>query len=127
MNKILVEVFDSETAAFEGMSALREFHAAGDTPLYEMTILLKDDAGKITVKQVDENAPTGRAVGIFSDGQIGILGGVGVPIGAVVGGLAGVLFDLFRSGNSVTFVDEVSKALTSGKAAVIADMTSRIN
>ena len=47
---------------------------------------------------------------------------MGLPIGAAIGGLTGLLFDLDRSGISVAFVDDVSKALTPGKAAVIADM-----
>ena len=123
MNKMLVAVFDSETAAFEGVSALRELHAAGDISLYETAVLVKDGIGKITVKQVDAKGPAGTAVGFLSGGLIGLMGGpVGMPIGAAVGGLTGLLFDLFRSGISVTFVDDVSKALTSGKAAVIADM-----
>ncbi|KAB2875857.1 MAG: DUF1269 domain-containing protein [Bauldia sp.] len=54
---------------------------------------------------------------------IGLLGRpVGLPIGAAIGGLTGLLFDLDRSGISVTFVDDVSKVLTPGKPAVIADM-----
>jgi hypothetical protein len=47
---------------------------------------------------------------------------VGLPIGAALGGLTGLLFDLDRSGISVAFVDDVSKALIPGKAAVVADV-----
>ena len=91
--------------------------------LYATTVLLKDQAGNISVKRVDEQGPAGTAVGFLTGGLIGLLGGpVGLPIGAAIGGLTGLLFDLDRSGISVTFVDDVSKALIPGKAAVIADM-----
>jgi uncharacterized membrane protein len=107
MNKILVEVFDSETAAFADVSTLREDHAAGDISLYETVLMVKEGTGKITVKQVDEKGPTGTAVGFLSGGLIGLLGGpVGVTVSAAVGGLTGLLFDLFR---------------------IIADMTLRIS
>ena len=108
------------------MSALHELHAASNISLYETAVLVKDGTGKITVKLVDEKAPVGAAAGFMSGGLIGLPGEpVGVPV--AVRGLTGLLCDLFRSGTGVTFADDVSKALTSGKAAVIADMTSRIN
>ena len=123
MNKMLVAVFDSETAAFDGLSALRELHKSGDITLYGTATLIKDYGGRITVKQVDEEEPAGAAVGLLTGGLIGLIGGpVGLPIGAALGGLTGLLFDLDRSGISVAFVDDVSKALIPGKAAVVADV-----
>jgi uncharacterized membrane protein len=123
MNKMLVAVFDTEATAFEGLTALKDLHKDGDITLYATTVLVKDKAGKISVKQVDEQGPASTAVGFLTGGLIGLLGGpAGLPVGAAIGGLTGLLFDLDRSGISVTFVDDVSKALTPGKAAVIADM-----
>ncbi|MEX0643918.1 MAG: DUF1269 domain-containing protein [Parvularculaceae bacterium] len=123
MNKMLVAVFDTEAAAFEGLSALRDLHREGEITLYATTVLVRDNSGKITIKRVDERGPAGTAVGLLTGSLIGLLGGpVGLTIGAAVGGLTGLLFDLDRSGISVTFVDDVSKALIPGKAAVFADM-----
>jgi uncharacterized membrane protein len=123
MNKMLVAVFESETAAFEGVSALRDLHSSGDISLYETAVLVKDRDGKVTIKQAEDKEPAGTAVGFLSGALIGLVGGpVGVPVGAAIGGLTGLLFDIFKSGISVTFIEDVSKALTSGKAAVIADM-----
>jgi uncharacterized membrane protein len=123
MNKMLVAVFDSEVSAFEGLSALRELHKSGDITLYGSATLIKDSGGKITVKKVDEAEPAGAAVGLLTGGLIGLIGGpVGLPIGAALGGLTGLLFDLDRSGINVAFVDDVSKALIPGKAAVVADV-----
>jgi uncharacterized membrane protein len=123
MNKMLVAVFDSEVAAFEGLSALRDLHSSGDITLYGTAILIKDGGGKITVRQVDEEGPVGAALGLLSGSMIGLLAGpVGLPIGAALGGLTGLLFDLDRSGVSIAFVDDVSKALLPGKAAIVADV-----
>jgi uncharacterized membrane protein len=77
----------------------------------------------VSVKQAADRGPAGTAIGFLTGGLIGLLGGpAGLPVGAAIGGLSGLLFDLDKSGTSVTFVDGVSKALTPGKAAVIADM-----
>jgi uncharacterized membrane protein len=123
MNKMLVAVFDSETAASEGLGGLRELHKDGDITLYATTVLTKDKAGKVTIKQAADQGPAGTAVGFLTGGLIGLIGGpVGLPIGAAIGGLTGLLFDVDRSGISVTFVDDVAEALTPGKAAVVADM-----
>lgn len=45
-----------------------------------------------------------------------------MAIGVTVGGLAGLLSDLENTGIDATFVDDVAKALTPGKAAFIADI-----
>jgi uncharacterized membrane protein len=123
MNKMLVAVFDTEAKAFEGLSALKDLHKDGEITLYATTVLLKDQGGKLSVKRADEEGPAGTAVGFLTGSLIGLIGGpVGLSIGAAVGGLTGLLFDLDRSGTSVSFVDDVSKVLIPGKAAVIADM-----
>ena len=42
MNKMLVAVFDTEPAAYEGLNALTELHADGDITLYATAVLVKD-------------------------------------------------------------------------------------
>jgi uncharacterized membrane protein len=123
MNKMLVAVFDTEAAGFEGLSALRDLHAEGDITLYASAIIVKDKSGRIEARQVADSGPVGAAVGLATGGLIGILGGpAGVALGATIGGLGGFLFDLENSGVGATFIDDVSKSLTAGKAAVLADV-----
>jgi uncharacterized membrane protein len=123
MNKMLVAVFDSETAAFEGLNALKDLHRNGDVTLYASTVIAKDKTGKIEVKQAADPGPVGTAVGLVTGSLIGLLGGpVTMAIGASVGGLSGLLFDLDDSGIGSTFLDDVSKTLTPGKTAVVADV-----
>ena len=123
MNKMLVAVFDTEPAAFEGLSALRDLHRDGDITLYASAVIVKDKTGKMNVKQEADDGPVGTAVGLLTGSLIGILGGpAGLAVGASLGGLTGFLFDLDRSGIGATFLDEVSKTLTPGKAAVVAEV-----
>ncbi|SFI69861.1 DUF1269 domain-containing protein [Bradyrhizobium sp. Gha] len=123
MNKMLIAVFETESSAFEGLSALRELHREGDVTLYASAVIVKDKAGKIEVKQAADQGPVGTAIGLLTGSLIGLLAGpAGLAIGASLGGLGGLLFDLDSTGISATFLDEVAKELSPGKAAVLADV-----
>jgi uncharacterized membrane protein len=122
-NKILVSVFDSERTAFEGLTALKDLHRDGDITLYGSTVIAKDPSGTVSVRQEADDGPIGTLAGIVTGGLVGLLGGpAGVALGAYIGGFGGVMYDLFKAGVSIDFVDEVSASLTPGKAAVIADI-----
>ena len=122
MNKMLVAVFDNESAAYEGLRALKDLHKEGDISLYATAVIAKNPAGTISVKQSADEGPAGTALGMLTGSVVGLLGGpVGVVAGASMGGLTGALFDLRDADIDITFVDEVSKALRPGKAAVLAD------
>ncbi|RIK63633.1 hypothetical protein DCC62_26490 [candidate division KSB1 bacterium] len=123
MNKMMVAVFDSETVAFEGLSALKGLHKDGDITVYATAVLVKDASGKVSVKQVVEQGPIGAGLGMLVGSMVGLLAGpVGLAVGASIGSLTGLISDLNKSGIDVQFVDEVSNALGSGKAAVLADV-----
>ena len=42
MDKMLVAVFDNETAAFDGLSALRDLHRDGYITFYAWAVIVKD-------------------------------------------------------------------------------------
>ena len=122
-NKILVSVFDSEPTAFEGLTALKDLHRDGDITLYASTVIAKDASGTVSVRQAADRGPLGTVVGIVTGGLVGLIGGpAGVAVGAYVGGFGGLMYDLFKAGVSVDFVDEVSASLIPGTAAVVADV-----
>jgi uncharacterized membrane protein len=123
MNKMLVAVFDTEPAAFEGLSALKDLHSNGDITLYASAVIVKDRTGSISIKQEADDGPVGAAVGLLTGSLIGLLAGpAGMAVGASIGGLTGFLVDLDNTGIGATFLDDVSKVLTPGKSAVLADM-----
>jgi uncharacterized membrane protein len=123
MNKMIVAVFDSENKAHEGLTALKKLHENGDVSLYASAVIGKGADGRMQLKTAQEEGPVGMATGLVSGGLIGLLGGpVGAAVGAATGSFVGLLFDLGHDDVSVEFVDEVSKALSSGKTAVIAEV-----
>jgi uncharacterized membrane protein len=122
-NKILVSVFDSERTAFEGLTALKDLHRDGDITLYASTVIAKDASGTVTVRQAADRGPIGTPVGIVTGALVGLLGGpAGVAVGVYVGGFGGLMYDLFKAGVSLDFVDEVSASLVPGTAAIVADI-----
>ena len=123
MNKMLAVVFSSEKEAYEGLAALKDLHRSGDVTLYATAVLVKDAAGKVAMKQSADEGPLGTALGMLTGSMVGLLAGpVGLAAGASLGGLTGLLFDLNKLGIDVHFVDDVSTALSPGKAAVLADV-----
>jgi uncharacterized membrane protein len=134
MDKMLVAVFDSDTAAFDGLNALRDLHRDGDIALYGWAVIVKDKTGKISIRQAPEEggAPLGAALGLLTDKLLKVLRGpAGLAIGASLPGLTGFLFDLDMSRIDPKFLDEVAQALAPGKAALLAEVdensTTRID
>ena len=123
MNKMIVAVFDREAAAYDGLSALKDLHRDGDISLYSSAVIVKDKSGKIEIKQSADSGPVGTAVGLLTGSLIGILGGpAGMAVGASFGGFVGLISDLDKTGVGMTFLDDVSKTLTAGKVAVLAEV-----
>lgn len=123
MNKILISVFDSEEAAYEGVRALKDLHREGDVTMYASAVIAKDDHGHVAIRQAADRGPVGTLVGTVTGGLVGLLGGpVGAAVGAYVGGTGGFMYDLFAAGFGIDVLDEVSDALTPGRAAVVADV-----
>jgi len=123
MERMLVIVFDDETKAYQGKSALRQLELEGNLTIYAGTVVAKNADGTTTVRQYDDLEPVGAFVGTSVGSLIGLLGGpVGVAIGAVSGLTVGALSDFGSSRVGGDFVEEVSKALTPSTIAVIAEV-----
>jgi uncharacterized membrane protein len=123
MNKLLVAIFDTETAADDGLNALRSLHATGDISLYATGVLTRDADGHVIVKKPLDAGPIGAATGLAVGGLIGLLGGpVGMVVGAAAGTVAGAVRDYWAAGVGLDFIDEATRHLMPGKAALVAEL-----
>lgn len=123
MNKLLVAIFDNETAANSGLNALRNVHDAGDITLFATAVLAKDAKGLVSVKQATDSGPIGTATGLAVGSLIGLLGGpVGVAIGALTGTVAGAVRDFWAAGVGLDFIEEATQHLQPGKVALLAEI-----
>jgi uncharacterized membrane protein len=123
MSKVVVVIFPSEAAAYEGTRALRQLHSEGTLTLYGMAVLFREASGNLTIKQAVDEGPLGFAVGTLMGGLIGLIGGpAGAAIGMATGALAGGLGDIIDIGVRSDFIDAVSTKLNPGKAAVVAEI-----
>ena len=123
MNKMLIAVFDTETKAYEGLSALKDLHANGDITLYATSVINKDPNGQIRIKQNADQGPVGTGVGLLTGSLIGLFAGpVGLAFGAATGAIAGLVYDVNDSDINETFINDVSGALTNGKTAVVCEI-----
>ncbi|HMA19055.1 MAG TPA: DUF1269 domain-containing protein [Thermoanaerobaculia bacterium] len=122
MDRMLVIVFDNESKAYEGKKALLQLDGEGSISLYSYAVLAKHPDGTSTIKQGDDVGPLGTLVGTSVGSLIGLLGGpAGLAIGATAGALGGGVFDLHNVRIADDFIDDVAKALTPNKVAVLAE------
>jgi uncharacterized membrane protein len=123
MERMLVVIFDNETKAYEGTSALRQLEREGSISVYAGAVLAKNANGTTTAKQVDDLDPVGTLVGTSVGALIGLLAGpVGVAVGSVSGLTLGAVSDITHARVGDDFVEEVARSLTSNKVAVIAEI-----
>jgi len=122
MEKMLVVVFDNETKAYEGKEALMQLDGEGSISVYAYAVVSKHADGTV-VKQEDDYGPIGTLLGTSFGGLIGLLGGpAGFAIGLATGAVAGAAVDLHNVGIGGDFIEDVNKALTPNKFAVIAEI-----
>jgi uncharacterized membrane protein len=123
MDRMLVVVFDNEVKAYQGKQALIQLDGEGSISVYAYAVLTKHADGTASVKQEDDSGPIGTLLGTSFGSLIGLLGGpAGLAIGAGTGVLAGTAVDLNNVRIGEDFLDDVTKALTPNKVALVAEI-----
>jgi uncharacterized membrane protein len=123
MNRMLVVVFENESKANEGVKVLEDLDLHGSVTVYSHAVVVKRPDGSIAVGQCDDRGPSGLMLGIAVGGFLGALGGpAGLAIGGSLGFLAGAATDFRNARVGDDFVDDVAKALSPNKAAVVAEI-----
>ena len=123
MEKMIVVVFDDETKAYQGLSQLRKLHQQADLALYATSVIAKDSSGKVEIRQANDEVPVGTSFVTVLGGMIGLLGGpVGLAVGMAGGSLVGTIIDMNKLGIDLQFLEDVSRLMTPGKAAIVASV-----
>jgi uncharacterized membrane protein len=123
MNKLLVAVFDTETAADAGLKALRSLHTAGDITLYATGVVARDAQGALSVRKSVDTGPSSTLTGLAVGSLIGLLGGpAGVALGAATGTVAGAVRDFWLAGVGLDFIEAATRHLQPGKVALVAEV-----
>ena len=123
VDRAVVVVFDNETKAYQGKTALQELEFEGNIALYASAVILKHADGSVSVKNEDFAPPLGSLAGTSIGSLIGLLGGpAGFGIGAASGLMIGGFADVDNARLSEDFLDDVARALTPNKVALIAQI-----
>ena len=123
MSNFIVVIFPTETQADEGKKALKELQDESRLMIHGVALIHKGTDGKVSMKDQGNEAPLGTAVGTVVGSLIGLLGGpVGLAAGAAAGAFLGYSVDAFNYGVGMEFVEEVSRNLTPGKSALVAEV-----
>ncbi len=123
MDRMLVVVFENDKRAYEGREVLLQLDAEGSISVYAYAVLKKNADGTSTMMQGDDSGPIKTAVGASLGGLIGMLGGpVGMALGASAGVMAGGFGDLNDARIGDDFIEDVTRKLTPGKFAVVAEI-----
>jgi uncharacterized membrane protein len=123
MDRMLVVVFNSETKAYEGKKALLQLDSEGSISVYGYAVVAKNADGTSSLKQGDDAGPLGTLAGTSLGSLIGVLfGPAGLAIGATAGFAGGATADLANAGVGEDFVDDVTKVLSPGSVALVAEI-----
>jgi uncharacterized membrane protein len=123
MNRVVVVVFDKESKAYEGKEALWQLDNEGSVAVYACAVVAKNSDGTAAVKQESGSGPVGTLVGTSLASFLGLIGGpIGLAVGAAAGVTAGVAYDFHNARIGDDFIDDVRKALTPGKVALVAEV-----
>ncbi|MGA2073699.1 MAG: DUF1269 domain-containing protein [Terriglobia bacterium] len=123
MDRMLVAVFDNLSKAEQGLAALVQLDLDGSITVFTHAVVVRNPDGTTIVEEGRAPWPSGTLVGTPLGALIGLLGGApGVGIGAIVGFFVGGTADSNRARIGEDFADDVATALSTNRAAVVAEI-----
>jgi uncharacterized membrane protein len=118
MGNLIVITFDNDEEAGRVLKTLKSVESGGYLDLDDSAVVVRDEEGKV---HVHNEMDRGVKIGAVGGGLLGLLiAGIFAPIaaiivGAVAGGLIGASFDL---GISKKFIKDVQESLQPGTSAI---------
>lgn len=123
MDRMLVVVFNDETKAYQGKSALMQLQDQGNINVYGYAVVAENVDGTASIKQADNSGPLGSLFGMSFGALVGALfGPAGFLLGSAGGLGAGSAVDFTNLGVGQDYLDDVAKTLRPGKVALIAEV-----
>jgi uncharacterized membrane protein len=123
MDKMLVTIFNEPYRAHDACTALKQMHDEGGITIYSLAVVVQSRQGKISFKDVSDERSLGLAATPATSGLVRLLGApLRIAAKASAGNLSDVLIDYLNVGVSIDFLDQVSKHMAPGKAAVVAEV-----
>ncbi len=124
MENMVVVVFENESKACEGSSAIADLESEGSISVNSEALIKKNDDGTVKIKQKGGDFLIRTVGGTAVGALIGLLGGpIGLALGAVAGTIGGRVLDMNRAGVNADFLKDVSARLTTGKWAIVLDVS----
>lgn len=123
MDRMLVVVFNDEGKAYQGKTALMQLQDQGNVNVYGYAVVAENADGSATIKQADNSGPLGSLFGMSFGALVGALfGPAGLLLGSAAGLGGGAAVDFTNLGVGQDYLDDVAKALTPGKVALVAEV-----
>jgi uncharacterized membrane protein len=122
---VIAVTFPEEGDAYEALARLKELDSRGDIGVHGAAVVVREDDGKIAVKdEFGEDNFENSAGGGFLGLLVGVLGGpLGVLIGGATGLLVGSLFDQDEDDETESALGQISKAIRVGPPGLLADVS----
>jgi uncharacterized membrane protein len=121
--ELVVAAFSDETRAGAVLKDLKGLEKEGVILLVNAAVMVKDENGKISIKETEDvSSGKGALFGAIAGGIIGLLGGpvgviVGAAAGAATGGVAAGKIDMGFPNDALK---ELESSLTPGSSAILA-------
>ncbi|HWL83195.1 MAG TPA: hypothetical protein VNR89_19770 [Roseomonas sp.] len=123
---VLAIVFDERAKSASAAQALRALHAAGSVTLFGMVIVVREVGGRgLSVQEPMAKGASAAApaVGAVAGALVSLLGGPAAAAARTLdASLMGTVHDLLEVGLAAGFIEQLSRHLRPGCAAILADV-----